>query len=81
MKTRTVAWETCACGSKRGFSSEHDAEKALGRARTKRNREGDERGTRRGSHVESRSFECAEGNWHLTSESKRSYNNREMAVA
>ncbi len=81
MKTRTVAWETCACGSKRAFSSEHDAEKALGRAQTKRNREADERGTRRGSHVESRSYECSEGNYHLTSESRKSFNQREMTNA
>lgn len=57
----------CQCG-KRGFHSEHDAERALGRTRAKRQRKHDARGTRRGMEVERRYYECdwVEGIFHLT---------------
>jgi hypothetical protein len=61
---------------KRGFLTERDAEKALGRARAKRSRQGEARGTMRGLKVESRWYQCDEGGYHLTSESRASYENR-----
>ncbi|ATI18998.1 hypothetical protein KGG85_gp58 [Streptomyces phage Tefunt] len=61
---------------KRGFTSERDAEKALGRAQAKRSRQGQARGTMRGLKVESRFYECEHGSFHLTSESRASYENR-----
>lgn len=79
MAFKIVEHRACPCGSKRGFASEQLAEKALGRAQAKRNRAADKAGTRRGMHIESRYFECSEGMLHLTSQSKRSYN--EMLVS
>ncbi|MFF7800207.1 hypothetical protein [Streptomyces olivaceus] len=72
----TVDWRTCPCGVKRGFMSERDADKALGRAQAKRSRQGASRGTMRGLKVESRYYECDNGRFHLTSESRASYENR-----
>jgi hypothetical protein len=72
-KRKTVTFHACPCGDKRGFASEHDAEKALGRAKTQRLRSADTRGTRRGSYVENRYYECDWGSFHLTSESRKSY--------
>ena len=60
------------CGGKRGFLSEHEAEKALGRAKGKRARQ-------RGANIESRYYLCDEGLYHLTSESRRSFQSREFA--
>lgn len=70
------AWRSCKCGIKRGFLSERDAEKALGRAQSKRNRKSDLIGTRRGQHIEQRFYECDEGLFHLTSENRSSYESR-----
>lgn len=66
------------CG-KRGFRSEHAADKALGRAKAKRNRVGDSLGTRRGLKTENRYYECEYGLFHLTSESRESYRSRVAA--
>lgn len=69
-KNKTVPFITCACG-KRGWEREEDAEKALGRARTKRKRA---RGqvTQRGLYLENRIYWCDEGELlHLTSQSRR----------
>lgn len=70
-------WRPCDCGNKRDFMSRHNAEKAMGKAQTKRTRRADAKvGTRRGLRVESRAYECEHGGWHLTSESRASYENR-----
>lgn len=69
-------WRACKCGVKRGFVSERDAGKALGRAQAKRSRQGTARGTMRGLKVEGRYYECGFGYFHLTSESRASYENR-----
>lgn len=63
----------CPCGKGRCYPSEHAANKALGRVQTRRKRLGDARGTRRGLVVENRCFECPEGYWHLTNQSRRRY--------
>ncbi|WDS51774.1 hypothetical protein SEA_TRIUMPH_60 [Streptomyces phage Triumph] len=79
-----VAWRPCQCGLKRGFTSERDAGKALGRAQAKRNRRSDAIGTRRGQHIEQRYYECDYGLFHLTSENRSSYatrTNKMKAVA
>lgn len=77
-KGKTVPFTTCACG-KRGWHSEADAEKALGRAQAKRNRQFDRAGeSRRGMVRENRTYECHEGDLiHLTSQSRRD-NNAQM---
>lgn len=59
------------CCGQRGFLSERDAEKALGRARAKRARV-------RGAQIENRVYECEHGSWHLTSQSRREW---DVAVA
>lgn len=69
-------WRPCDCGAKRDFMSRHNAEKALGKAQAKRSRQGAARGTMRGLKVESRAYQCPEGGWHLTAESRASYENR-----
>lgn len=76
MTCNSVPWKSCECGIKRGFFTERDAQKALGRAQAKRSRQGAARGTMRGLKVESRYYECEHGGWHLTSESRASYENR-----
>lgn len=78
MKTKTVPFDLCSCG-KRGWWEERDAEKALGRAKAKRNRAFDKNGmSRRGMVRENRIYECHEGEmFHLTSQSKRE-NNEQM---
>lgn len=69
-------WRPCDCGVKRNFINRHNAEKALGKAQAKRGRRGDAAGTRRGLKIEHRVYECEVGGWHLTSESRASYENR-----
>ncbi|MFG2923924.1 hypothetical protein ACGFYA_20790 [Streptomyces sp. NPDC048305] len=56
--------------------SRHNAEKALGKAQSKRSRRADAIGTRRGSKIEHRVYACEEGGWHLTSQSRASYQSR-----
>jgi hypothetical protein len=56
--------------------TKHNAEKALGKAQAKRNRQGEARGTMRGLKVENRAYLCEEGGWHLTSESRRKFEDR-----
>lgn len=77
MAKKVVAFERCLCG-KRGWADENDAEKALGRAQSKRRRAMESAGTRRGVvKVESRVYPCEVGDLlHLTSESRREYNDR-----
>lgn len=70
---KTVEYKHCPCGVKRGFATEELAEKALGRARAKRNRMADRQGTRRGMERENRFYECAAGMFHLTKQSKRDH--------
>jgi hypothetical protein len=73
-KNKTVAHTTQCPTGKRSFYDEHDADKALGRARTKRIR-GAGGGTRRGLEVESRYYECGMcGGYHLTHQSRRTFN-------
>jgi hypothetical protein len=54
------------CGGKRGFADEHDARKALGRAKAKRARV-------RGAEIETRVYMCDADVWHLTSQSRRTF--------
>jgi hypothetical protein len=58
--------------------SRHNAEKAMGKAQAKRSRQGAARGTMRGLKVENRVYECEAGGWHLTSESRSTYESRSM---
>ncbi|QNE75292.1 hypothetical protein F0344_12310 [Streptomyces finlayi] len=73
MSFKTVDWTPCNCGQKRGFDSRGEAEKAMGRAQAKRTRRADVRGTRRGLKVEGRVYECDFSAWHMTSMSRRAY--------
>ncbi|AVE00438.1 hypothetical protein SEA_OZZYJ_57 [Streptomyces phage OzzyJ] len=77
---KTVRYTSCACGVKRSFFSEREAEKALGRAKAKRQRTAESRGTGRGLRTESRYYECeASGLFHLTAESRSHYESRTAA--
>ena len=77
----TVPWIQCPCG-KRGFEDEHDAEKALGRAQTKRNRIFDRSAaSRRGMKRESRFYECDSGLFHLTEQSRKVFQSYTFASA
>ncbi|MEU9795024.1 hypothetical protein AB0E27_31250 [Streptomyces sparsogenes] len=69
----SVEWKTCRCGVKRDFMSRRNAERALGRAQTKRGRRADAVGTRRGLRIEHRVYECERGGWHLTAQSRASH--------
>lgn len=62
-------YQTCPCG-KRGFE-EHAVGRALGKAKTKRNRSADKAGvSRRGMTRESRHYPCDQSRlYHLTSQS------------
>lgn len=81
MSYKTVDFRRCPCG-KRGFEHERAADKALGRGQAKRLRKADANGTRRGVHMESRTYWCDEGQmFHTTSESRRSFNQRETIFA
>lgn len=81
MKTKTVAHVMCLCG-KRAFEDERMAEKALGRAVTKHNRAFDQGQSRRGMNRENRAYVCdTSGLFHLTSESRRSFQSRALPVA
>jgi hypothetical protein len=64
-------WKSCACGQKRDFMTRQNAEKALGRAKTHRSRRAGE--SRRGLRIEHRTYQCSEGGWHLTAESRAKY--------
>jgi hypothetical protein len=66
-----VPYVWCEACSKRGFYDEHDADKALGRARAYRSRLADKAGTRRGMYRENRYYTCQLGWYHLTSMSRR----------
>jgi hypothetical protein len=83
-RNNTVPFVTCICG-KRGFEDEYDAEKALGKARTKRERSADKAGSRRGMYRENRTYYCSQGDvFHLTEQSRRtfaSYSMPELAAA
>ncbi|MER5632131.1 hypothetical protein [Streptomyces nitrosporeus] len=73
MTVRTVDFAPCACGKERGYASEHQAAKALGKVQAKRDRARSHTGTRRGLVRENRTYECSEGMWHLTSQSRSEY--------
>ncbi|AXQ61113.1 hypothetical protein SEA_HANK144_60 [Streptomyces phage Hank144] len=73
-------WIMCKCGIKRGWATKRDAERALGRARAKRNRRSDAIGTRRGQHIEHRVYQCELGYWHLTSENRKTYESKGVAA-
>jgi hypothetical protein len=69
-----VDWRNCPCGVKRGFESKELAEKAMGRAQSRRNRRADAKyGTRRGLERENRTYECQFGVYHLTKQSRREH--------
>lgn len=70
-KSYTVPFDLCPCG-KRGWHDERDAEKAMGRAKAKRNKALDATGSRRGLVRENRIYLChASEMFHLTSQSRR----------
>jgi hypothetical protein len=73
MTAKAVDFRACACGVKRAYGDERLAEKALGKAKAKRHRAGDRKGTRRGLYRENRYYECEYGMYHLTSQSRTEY--------
>lgn len=76
---KSVQHMVCKCG-KRGFRSELEADKALGRARAKRKRVATSQGSGRGIRTEHRFYECDWGLFHLTAENRRSYDERRAAA-
>lgn len=70
---KTVEFHTCECSAKRAFADERAAQKALGRAQAKRDRAADRRGQRRALERENRVYQCHFGMWHLTKQSRRSF--------
>ncbi|MFE5971422.1 hypothetical protein ACFQ64_04585 [Streptomyces sp. NPDC056460] len=70
---KTVEFHTCECSGKRGFADVRAAEKALGRAQAKRDRTAERRGQRRAIDRENRIYQCDFGMWHLTKQSRRSF--------
>ncbi|MEU8327342.1 hypothetical protein [Micromonospora sp. NPDC048839] len=73
MSTKTPDHTFCPTCGLHGFFDERDADRALGQARTRRNRTADKQGSRRGMTRENRTFTCGEGLIHLTSQSRRSF--------
>ena len=69
---RRTGYSMCTCG-KRDYGDEHDAERALGRVTAKRRRIRAAVGTARGMKFEQRAYECDFGGRHLTSMSRREY--------
>ena len=69
-----VRWTRCSVCGKHGFHDEHDAEKALGKAQAKRDRLFASSPSRRGMHRENRYYDCENGLYHLTSQSRRNFN-------
>ncbi|WP_394615917.1 hypothetical protein JNUCC0626_40340 [Lentzea sp. JNUCC 0626] len=80
-KSKTVPYIWCEPCGKRGFENDHDATKALGRARTRRNRAAAKAGapTRRGIKRENRIYMCELGLLHLTEQSRRSFSSSAWA--
>ncbi|MGV9312623.1 hypothetical protein ACWDR0_10550 [Streptomyces sp. NPDC003691] len=78
---KTVDFRPCACGVKRGFLDRRAAEKALGRAQAKRDRQARRQ---QGGHPvmrENRVYGCDHGMWHLTRQSRRVYEERSALCA
>ncbi|MEU2111547.1 hypothetical protein [Streptomyces sp. NPDC019507] len=70
---KTVEFHNCECSAKRGFTDRRAAEKALGRAQAKRDRQAQRLESRPPMNRENRVYECEFGMWHLTKQSRRSY--------
>lgn len=80
MSSKSIDWRNCACGQKRGFTRQGQAEKALGQVQTKRTRRADLAGSRRGLKVEHRAYECDYGFFHLTAKNRKETGAREVAA-
>lgn len=70
---KTVDFHTCECSDKRAFPDKRSAEKALGRAQAKRDRQAQSIRGRGPINRENRVYECEFNMWHLTKQSRRSY--------
>ncbi|MFE0772000.1 hypothetical protein [Streptomyces sp. NPDC058861] len=70
---KTVCFHICECSDKRAFPDKRSAEKALGRAQAKRDRQAQGIRGRAPINRENRAYECDFGSWHLTKQSRRSY--------
>ncbi|MEU3265083.1 hypothetical protein [Streptomyces bacillaris] len=70
---KTVDFHLCGCSDKRAFPDKRTAEKALGRAQAKRDRQAQSIRGRAPIGRENRVYECEFGMWHLTKQSRRSY--------
>ncbi|QDP44258.1 hypothetical protein KGG70_gp26 [Streptomyces phage Celia] len=73
---KTVRHTSCRCGVKRGFMTEREADKALGRAQAKRSRTAASQGSGRGIRTEHRYYECDFGLFHLTAQNRSDYEGR-----
>ncbi|MFF4244335.1 hypothetical protein ACFYY2_07645 [Streptomyces sp. NPDC001822] len=71
---KTVAYLTCECSAKqRAYLDRRSAEKALGRAQAKRDRSPVGRDGGHPIARENRVYQCEYDLWHLTKQSRRSY--------
>ncbi|MFE0104167.1 hypothetical protein [Streptomyces sp. NPDC059009] len=70
---KTVEFHTCDCSDKRAFPDRRSAEKALGRAQAKRDRQAQRWDSRHPMNREHRVYQCDFGMWHLTKQSRRTY--------
>jgi len=78
---KTVEFHACDCSGKRAFGDRRAAEKALGRAQAKRDRQAQRREGRHPQGRENRAYQCDFGMWHLTKQSRRSYVERAALFA
>ncbi|SNS49809.1 hypothetical protein [Actinacidiphila glaucinigra] len=70
---KTVDFQSCECSDKRAFPDRRAAEKALGRAQAKRDRHAARFEHHGPIDRENRAYQCDYGMWHLTKQSRRSY--------
>ncbi|MFI1655651.1 hypothetical protein ACH4ZU_12190 [Streptomyces sp. NPDC020472] len=70
---KTVDFYSCNCSGKRAFPDKRSAEKALGRAQAKRDRQAQTIRGRGPINRENRVYECEFSMWHLTKQSRASY--------
>ncbi|WP_371671256.1 hypothetical protein OG985_28720 [Streptomyces sp. NBC_00289] len=70
---KTVEFHNCECSAKRAFADRRAAEKALGRAQAKRDRQASRTDVHMPMSRENRVYQCEYDMWHLTKQSRRSY--------
>ncbi|MFI6275974.1 hypothetical protein [Streptomyces sp. NPDC050988] len=78
---KTVDFHACECSDKRAFPDRRSAEKALGRAQAKRDRQAQRWEGRHPMNRENRVYQCDYDMWHLTKQSRRTYEGHTARIA